>query len=511
MGMIARTAVGIGLALLVPAGMLVYGMVAQSGAATVAIAPAPVPPTPPSGARWAVGAGGCSAAGCHGASPAASLTAPPGDTCWQSSATHWMAADPHTRAYAALETPLAKDIVRLMAGTDAKGSVKPHAPAAENDRCLACHTNPSLVSPNASAVGGRMVGLRSEGVGCEACHGNASSWYGPHTGGDWNAANRPAKYQNHGMAKLYDVGERALVCAGCHVGAPADPERGYPVPRDMNHDMIAAGHPRLNFDFADYQRRLPPHWQEKDRLAPNSPSRTDPAFEVKGWLVGRVATAEAACRLTADRSNRLDPWPEFAEFNCYACHHELVPGGWRQKTPGHYAGRTPGAAPWQTVWPVTGPKVLDGVPGATTPAAAAAVEKLLKAVQSSRSPARDVHKDAEQAAGALAALRAELALLPDGAAAAAALKLFDPLRKDGASLDWDTAGQAYMAAAAIGRARLRLIPGEKESPAFGQTFDVLKFPRKPGETFNSPRRLTPETTRESFKGLLQALPPEWSR
>src|SRR6476660_5000791 len=108
-----------------------------------------------------------------------------------------------------------------------------------------------------------MASLRSEGVGCEACHGNASSWYGPHTGDTWSAANRPALYQTHGMHKLYDVGERALVCAGCHVGAPADEKRGYPVPRDMNHDMIAAGHPRLNFDFADYQRRLPPHWQEK--------------------------------------------------------------------------------------------------------------------------------------------------------------------------------------------------------------------------------------------------------
>src|SRR6185312_10631892 len=139
----------------------------------------------------------------------------------------------------------------------------------------------------------------------------------------WTAANRDTGYQQSGMARLYDIGERALACAGCHVGAPADPERGYPV-RDMNHDMIAAGHPRLNFDFADYQRRLPPHWQEKDRLAAAATPRP-PDFEAKGWLVGRVAAAEAACRLTADRARRLAPWPEFAEFNCYACHHDLVP------------------------------------------------------------------------------------------------------------------------------------------------------------------------------------------
>src|SRR5205823_5475824 len=83
-----------------------------------------------------------------------------------------------------------------------------------------------------------------------------------------------------------------------------------------------------------------------------------PAFEAKAWLVGRVAHAEAACKLTADRAARAksDPWPEFADSNCYACHHELDKKSQaRRQNPGHYAGRLPGAAPWQFVWPLTPP------------------------------------------------------------------------------------------------------------------------------------------------------------
>lgn len=515
MGTLARTAVVVGLALLVPAAVLVYASFERSGTTTVAIAPAPAAAAAPAGPPRPVGAGGCSAAGCHGASPARSLTAPPDEHCWQSSATHWMAADPHTKAYAVLmdDGParphdLATKIMIQLTGKKANG--RPNTEATEHDRCLACHTNPSLVSANAGTIGPRMVGLRAEGVGCEACHGNASTWYGPHTGKTWDAAHRPSLYENHGMPKLYDLGERALMCAGCHVGAPAD-ER-YPMPRDMNHDMIAAGHPRLNFDFAEYQRRLPPHWQEKDRLSPSSAPRTDPAFEVKCWLVGRVATAEAACKLTADRAARLDPWPEFAEFNCYSCHHELqkTDDSWRQKAPGYYTGRSPGATPWQTVWPVTGHDPLAGVPGAA--AAAGDVKALLAVIGTGKLAAGPVGSAAANAAKSLKTLRDQLTHVSERDAASATLRLLATLRKPDAVLDWDTAGQAYLGAAAVERARLRLNPGAKVSPAFGSVAEELRFPREgatPEEKFNSPHRLDPATTRKSFEALLQALPPEW--
>ena len=64
------------------------------------------------------------------------------------------------------------------------------------------------------------------------------------------------------MTDLNSVATRVMICAGCRVGSPE--ERGIPI-RDVTHDLIAAGHPRLNFDYATYVRSLPPHWTEKDR------------------------------------------------------------------------------------------------------------------------------------------------------------------------------------------------------------------------------------------------------
>jgi hypothetical protein len=114
----------------------------------------------------------------------------------------------------------------------------------------------------------------------------------------------------------------------------------------MNHDLIAAGHPRLNFDYATYVRALPPHWTEKDRSGTTVKAR--PATEIAhDWLVGRAATTAAACELLADRvggAARKAPWPELSEFDCYACHHNLKSDVFPD--PGHFKGRTPGSLVW---------------------------------------------------------------------------------------------------------------------------------------------------------------------
>ena len=268
-------------------------------------------PTPYSVVRTAenprtIGVSGCASTGCHGGSAMNSLTGKLDDRTWSGSASHWLAVDPHGQAYAALESPLAKFIMDRFA---------PGIAATDAARCLACHTNPSLARVN---VEPRERQMRSEGANCEACHGDAGKWLPEHT--SWTKSSRDAGYEATGMVKLFDVGERALSCVGCHVGAPADEKRGYPV-RDMNHDMIAAGHPRLNFDFAEYQRRLPPHWKEED---------ASPEFELKAWLVGRAAQDEAGVKLAADRASRgragAAPWPEYADFRCVSCHHTLEDG-----------------------------------------------------------------------------------------------------------------------------------------------------------------------------------------
>jgi hypothetical protein len=191
------------------------------------------------------------------------------------------------------------------------------------------------------------------------------------------------------MIALASPADRAAVCVGCHVGAPADENRKYPV-RDMNHDMIAAGHPRLNFDYAEYLRRLPKHWH--DPTAPN------PAGE---WLIGRVVHAEAACRLLADRAKRAmendsrSPWPEFAEFDCAACHHRFA-------SPDEPGERPSGALRWQALWPV-----------AESDAAGRGELAELRALISPRVPsAAMLVAPADQAALKLEALRKTLAGKP---------------------------------------------------------------------------------------------------
>ena len=412
-----------------------------------------------------VGMSGCLAAACHGGPAEKTLEGTIDCSAWQSSGTCWTAADPHTVAYSLLtENPLRP--VRVTA----KQIMDRYAPgksATHEARCLACHTNPALARPELlTDPHARQV--RIEGVSCEGCHGNAGVWVSEHT--TWKGP-RDKVYQQTGMVRLYDIGERALNCAGCHVGAPADPEHGLPL-RDMNHDMIAAGHPRLNFDFAEYLRRLPHHWQEKDRGADKCTERK--LNDAKVWLVGRVAHAEAACKLLADRvarskSDERTPWPEFAEFNCAACHHQLRAGSWRQDA--EYLGaRRPGTPSWQTIWPIT------PAAGIASPSRAdSRVKELLQVAEDPRHPRTGIPENARTAAEALKHYRGELVALPD-AEAVKRVKLLFPPPKPGAEeprlREWDSAAQMFFGLAALKRSRT---PASKQAPAeFHKAVEALR-------------------------------------
>jgi hypothetical protein len=374
------------------------------------------------------------------------------------------------------------------------------ADALDEVRCLACHTNPALAHQMNRF--GRAV-MRAEGVSCEACHGNASAWLFEHT--NWSAGERPDRYDALGMAKLFDAGERAAVCAGCHVGAPADPARNYPL-RDMNHDMIAAGHPRLNFDFADYQRRLPPHWYERDRTRDPCVPR-EPEFEAQAWIVGRVASAEAACRLLADRAARAErdeaDWPELSESKCFACHVELRP---RDRTSN--SGRTRGST-WQTIWPLTRAEhrsALATVRGGTAGAAATELAALERALARREPRPNETARCATRAAAALHALRCELAGEPERTTAKTVHGLFASAGVD--ALDWDESCQVVQGLASVEWMRLRRAPPNQRgaNPLFAEIYTGLAFPRSEGrDHFDSPRRFDPIGTKAHLNRLLASV------
>lgn len=279
-----------------------------------------------SDAHRALGTFSCSARGCHGGASPVSEAA---SRITRSEVTTWVRHDKHADAYNVLLNARSKAIAsRLGLGQ----------PAHKSTECLACHATPSAASSPGSP-------LLSEGVGCEACHGPASDWIEPHVRRGWHEKSSADKLAL-GMTPTESPADRVAMCAGCHVGAPA--ADGLPS-RDVNHDLIAAGHPRLAFEFSWFQAMMPRHWRE----------RSDPADAARAWAIGQLEVAATALRLLSDRAAGADrPWPEFAEFDCFACHHDLLPESWRRRH-SYYSDRTPGAPPWATWTTALLPEVLD--------------------------------------------------------------------------------------------------------------------------------------------------------
>ena len=60
----------------------------------------------------------------------------------------------------------------------------------------------------------------------------------------------------------------------------------------------------------------------------------------------------SALRLLEQRAQRSKSWPEFAEYNCSACHHDLTNAKWRQED-AYLGKRRPGGLRWQDWYPET--------------------------------------------------------------------------------------------------------------------------------------------------------------
>jgi hypothetical protein len=303
-----------------------------------------------------VGTQSCTAASCHGGG---------GPRYWSGSPkgaeyVHWLGSggafsdgrrpydprarliktdgDPHALAAQRMQEPRFQEVLRR-AGGGANGSVDP----AMHGRCAKCH-DPGFKAPNADGpeeipapvepnVVGPTLGFSERfhaaavsGIGCETCHGGARKWLTLH----YQSGVTRDELLHLGMVDTKDLQLRARLCASCHVGS---------TDQDMNHDMIAAGHPPLRFEQASYEALLGrKHWDD-------TPARlADPNYEVQLWAAGRVAAAAAALELLEARSQgtghrwgqgaggdreqeagdrRDKPWPEFAESNCLACHQPL--------------------------------------------------------------------------------------------------------------------------------------------------------------------------------------------
>ena len=273
-----------------------------------------------------VGVQSCAAANCHGGGG--------GREAWSSSYSTWVQKDRHARAYTALFNQRSQRMVKIL-GWDST--------AWQSQVCLNCHSLP----PQGSDHVVRNPDQASDGVSCEACHGSASLWLKSHRHPDWRKSlPQPKLAVELGFVDTENIQARARVCAGCHVGAPG---------RDVNHDLIAAGHPRLSFELANYHSRLPAHWDEAAdrRRHVGEGTREDGSLrELKLWAIGQVESMRARAVLVGWRASRAcddqAPWPEFAETACFACHHDLHDARWRRGPFGTTAAtiRGRGPLPW---------------------------------------------------------------------------------------------------------------------------------------------------------------------
>ena len=248
------------------------------------------------------GPGSCSSPACHGGVQARDET-----SVLQNEYSTWVVRDKHAHAFAVLSNPVATRMAKIMG--------LPKADTAP--RCLACHALDVPVDQRA-----RTFDL-TDGVGCENCHGPASAWLGPHTTRDW-------KYDKSLELGMYDTRnliKRSEKCLTCHLGTPE---------KFVDHELIAAGHPDLYFELVSFMAVMPAHWKEVDK---------DPWFAVRTLGVGQAVQLREQLKRVA-RESQGGIWPEYAELDCFACHHSLVAAkdSWRQER--GYDGRRPGNPPW---------------------------------------------------------------------------------------------------------------------------------------------------------------------
>ena len=253
-----------------------------------------------------VGPGSCSASACHGGIQARTTT-----KVLQNEFSTWVTSDKHTRAYTVLKEPLGRQISAILK----------IGPAEKSQRCLVCHAIDSPDSQHGSQFD------ISEGVSCESCHGPASKWLGPHV----LATAQHVDMVKLGLVDNKNLSVRTEKCLSCHLGAPG---------LNVDHELIAAGHPDLTFELDSFDAVEPPHWVEK---GPDGKGAADKLFGVRAWAVGQSVQLEQSM-LRVARHAKSGPWPEFSEMDCMTCHHSLTgPQSWRQQTlfTGHRAGDPP--------------------------------------------------------------------------------------------------------------------------------------------------------------------------
>jgi len=290
-----------------------------------------------------VGPGSCSAVACHGA-----IRPALGARILQTEYSTWVSQDRHARATEVLSNTVSQRMGRIL------GIGNP----AQAPKCLACH---ALDVP----LDARGRNFATEGVSCEACHGPATGWLGYHVTRD-AAHDESVK---RGMYDTKDVVKRTEKCLTCHLGTSE---------KFVDHEMIAGGHPDLVFELEAFSAAMPRHWREPAAAGAYAPIRT--------FAVGQLVHLRASLDRLARRV-KGPTWPEYAELDCFACHHSLTRAedSWRQAGGYEYRAR-PGLPQLQVSRYLTARRVLQAYDAPAAPELDGVMAKLQ--IEASRLAAR---------------------------------------------------------------------------------------------------------------------------
>jgi hypothetical protein len=233
-----------------------------------------------------LGVASCRGSNCHSASERSTGSSVP-----QNEYLIWSKSDKHHRAYTVLREERGQRIARNLG----------LANAATAEMCLGCHTDPAP-----PAKRGPLFQI-SDGVGCEACHGGASTWLGVHISGTNHSENLAA-----GLYPTEQPVARATKCLSCHFGDPAGDNKF------VTHAIMGAGHPRMGFELDTYTAVEPAHFVVDQRYI----ERKGPVNDVQVWAIGQAV--ELAKRMNAVLDPKRAPkgiFPELVLFDCQSCHH----------------------------------------------------------------------------------------------------------------------------------------------------------------------------------------------
>lgn len=244
-----------------------------------------------------LGVASCASSVCHG-----SVQPYPDGRIQQNEFITWQTdrhGNMHAKAYQKLLTPDAVAIAtKLKLG-------KPE----QAEACLTCH---------ADYVPEQQRGPEfqlSDGVGCEACHGGAEHYIGSHTSRNQSLADQ----QQDGLYPTWEPQARGKLCLSCHMGNEQ---------RSIDHRIMGAGHPRLQFELDTFTYLQPHHQVDEDYI--DRKGRQDNA---RDWAVGQALAADNLLERVQDSEHGWRGiFVEPMLLDCHSCHKRLDGERWQRRS-----------------------------------------------------------------------------------------------------------------------------------------------------------------------------------